>query len=157
MGVDCASATVGPCINGLSNSNFNGTPMTSSNGVNANINLNPVLDELGDAELAINDLAGDILLDFNLDGIWDTDLTISLGSGLTVFDFLTGGNDLSLTFENLLIDGPFRQGCRGGEEGSRAPSRSSAPCGPVQDRTPSIAIAVTTAGTGRSPRRPHPS
>ncbi len=107
MGVDCASATVGPCIDGLSNSNFNGTPMTPSSGVNANVNLNPVLDELSDAELAINGLASDITLDFSDNGIWDTSLSIVLVPGLTVFDFDTGGNDLNLqNFSNLLIDGP---------------------------------------------------
>ncbi len=106
MGVDCAAGTTAQCIAGVSNSNFNGTPMTASNGVNVGVNHLPLLSELADAATVIDGLDSDITLNFNLDGIWDTDLSIVLAPGLTVFDFLTGGNDLSLTFENLLIDGP---------------------------------------------------
>ncbi len=106
MGIDCARPTVGNCQAGLSNSNFNGSPMTPSNGLNANVNLVPLLDELMMAAGAINAHSSDITLNFSDDGIWDTSLSIVLASGLTVFDFDTGVHDLSLNSENLLIDGP---------------------------------------------------
>ena len=98
MGVDCAGEKVGQCINGISNSRFNATPMNPSNGVNEFVPLGGVLGELSDAAADINALDTDITLDFSLDGEWDADfLTIALPSGLTVFDFDTGGNDHTLT------------------------------------------------------------
>ena len=105
VGVDCAGK-MGKCINGISQSNFNGSRMNPANGVNANVDLSGVLTELSDAAVAIDGLSADVTLDFHLDGVWDTDLTINLLSGITVIDFDTGGNDLSLVNENLLIDGP---------------------------------------------------
>jgi hypothetical protein len=106
-GIDCAGP-LSSCNTGLSNTTFNGAPMTSSNGLNGNVDLSGVTAELTSARGTIPTLAGDHsrLLDFSSDGKWDTDLTIDLLSGVTVFDFSTGGNDLLLSNENLLIDGP---------------------------------------------------
>lgn len=105
-GVDCSNPNLGVCISGISNSDFNGATMTPANGVHADVDLSGVLLDLSNAGTAINAFGADVVFDFSVDGQWDTDLTINLASGLTVFDFDTGGNDLSLSNENLLINGP---------------------------------------------------
>ena len=106
-GIDCAGP-LSSCNTGLSNTNFNGAPMTTSNGLNENVDLSGVAAELNSAMATIPTFVGDtnITLDFSSDGKWDTDLLINLVAGVTVFDFLTGGNDLLLENTNLLIDGP---------------------------------------------------
>jgi hypothetical protein len=106
-GIDC-SGPLSSCNTGLSNTNFNGAPMTTSNGLNGNVDLSAVSAELFSARATIPAFVGDnsILLDFSSDGIWDTQLTINLLPGITVIDFITGGNDLLLVNENLLINGP---------------------------------------------------
>ena len=106
-GIDC-SGPLSSCNTGLSNTNFNGAPMTTSNGLNGNVDLSAVSAELFSARATIPAFVADnsILLDFSSDGIWDTQLTINLLPGITVIDFITGGNDLLLVNENLLIDGP---------------------------------------------------
>lgn len=106
-GIDCAGP-LSSCNTGLSNTNFNGAPMTTSNGINGNVDLSGVDAELASAKSIIPTFVGDhaLFLDFSADGIWDTNLTINLASGTTVIDFDTGGNDLLLSNSNLLIDGP---------------------------------------------------
>ena len=105
-GIDCAGS-LSSCNTGLSKATFNGAPMTASNGLNGNVDLSAVTAELDSARAAIPTLVGDhsILLDFSSDGVWDTDLTIELLSGVTVIDISTGGNDLLLENANLLING----------------------------------------------------
>ena len=106
-GIDCAGP-LSTCNTGLSNTNFNGAPMTTSNGLNGSVDHSQLDAELASAMATIPTFVGDqnILLDFSSDGKWDTDLDISLAAGITVFDFDTGGNDLLLENVNLVIDGP---------------------------------------------------
>jgi PEP-CTERM motif len=103
-GIDCAGPA-GDCNTGLSNTNFNGSPLTTANG---NVDLSAVTTELTSAKATIPTFVGDhsLTLDFSSDGIWDSNLTINLLAGVTVIDFETGGNDLKLENANLLIDGP---------------------------------------------------
>jgi hypothetical protein len=106
-GIDCAGP-VSSCNDGLSNTDFNGSPLTTSNGLNGNVDLSAVTAELASAKATIPTFVGDhsLTFDFSDDGKWDTNLTITLLSGVTVIDFDTGGNDLLLQNANLLIDGP---------------------------------------------------
>ena len=82
--------------------------MTPSNGLNGDVDLSAVAAELSSAMGTIPTFVGNHskFLDFSSDGKWDTDLTISLMLEITVIDFSTGGNDLLLENNNLLIDGP---------------------------------------------------
>jgi hypothetical protein len=116
MGIDCAGP-LSTCNTGLSNTNFNGAPMTPSNGLNGNVDLSAVAAELASAKFTIPTFVGDhsLFFDFSSDGKWDTvpdpapptaDEVINLALGVTVIDFDTGGNDLLLENKNLLIDGP---------------------------------------------------
>ncbi|MBW2418697.1 MAG: PEP-CTERM sorting domain-containing protein [Deltaproteobacteria bacterium] len=106
-GIDC-SGPLSSCNTGVSNTNFNGAPMTTSNGLNGDVDLSAVQAELSSAMSTIPSAVGDhsLFLDFSDDGIWDTNHTINLLSGTTIIDFSTGGNDLLLSNTNLLIDGP---------------------------------------------------
>ena len=111
-GIDCSGNN---CNDGNSNSEFNGNNLTTSNGINQIVNLAGVTEEINAARnptTGISSLLGSQTLTFT-DGIWDSDLTILLAVGVTVFDFDTNGNDLKLEGANLLIDGP------------RVPTRSS--------------------------------
>ena len=104
-GIDCSGNN---CNDGNSNSDFNGNNLTNSNGINQIVNLAGVTEEINAARnptTGISSLLGNQTLTFS-DGIWDSDLTILLAVGVTVFDFDTNGNDLKLEDANLLIDGP---------------------------------------------------
>src|SRR5688572_19650410 len=57
-GVDCAGPTSN-CNDGVSNTDFNGNPLTTSNGINGNVDLQAVLDDLADAAVTIPTLVGD--------------------------------------------------------------------------------------------------
>ena len=106
-GIDC-SGPASSCNDGLSNTNFNGSPLSTSNGLNGNVDLSGVIGELSSVKATVPTLVGDhsLLLDFSSDGKWTSSLSLSLLAGLTVVDFDTGGNDLLLQNTNLLIDGP---------------------------------------------------
>ena len=112
-GVDCFNVNLGACISNISQSDFNGSVMNPANGVNADVDLSGVLSDLATAAVVINAAAPDVIFNFITDGIWtstdENDVEahdISLGSGLTMFDFVTGANDLSLNNSQILINGP---------------------------------------------------
>ena len=109
MGVDCAGTLAVCTDNGgfVSNSTFTGTglALTSSNGLNGEVNLSAVGAEIMALMTEIPALTADLTLNFS-DGLWDTDLTFDLGIGLTVIDITTNSNDLVLNDENLLFNGP---------------------------------------------------
>ena len=104
-GADCAGSTAS-CNSGVSNTDFNGNPMSTSNGINGLVDLSGVFGELTQAKTDIPGLASTLTLDFSADGKWDTNLLINLLAGLSVIDIDTGGNDLLLENANLLFDGP---------------------------------------------------
>ena len=103
-GVDCAGTT-GSCDSGHSNTDYNGSPMSNSNGIQGGVDLSGLTAQLAEVATNIPALPADINLDFN-DGKWSTDLVINLALGLTVIDIDTHGNDLLLEQNNLLFDGP---------------------------------------------------
>lgn len=108
-GIDC-SGSIGSCEKSNSNSDFNGSNLSNSNGLNGNVDLTGVTNEIAVAanpSTGIPDFVGNhnITLTFN-DGKWDSNLSLTLVAGVTVFDFVTGGNDLSLNNDDLVIDGP---------------------------------------------------
>jgi len=108
VGTEC-TGTTGSCNDGVSNTNYNGAPMTTSNGITGGVDHSGLIGELLDYKTDLPAAVGDnpdIVLDFSADGKWDTNLTINLLSGLTVIDIDTGGNDLTLTNANLVFDGP---------------------------------------------------
>ena len=103
-GVDCAGSS-GSCDDGRSNTDFNGSTLSNSNGINGAVDLSGLNAQLASVAADIPSLAGDFTLTFN-DGKWDTDLIINLSVGLTVIDIDTNDNDLLLEERNLLFDGP---------------------------------------------------
>ncbi|MBW2271253.1 MAG: PEP-CTERM sorting domain-containing protein [Deltaproteobacteria bacterium] len=71
------------------------------------ISISGVTSEIATLSGEISGLGpADLDLDFSSDGKWDTDLVINLAMGVTLIDIDTGGNDLTLTNENLLFNGP---------------------------------------------------
>jgi hypothetical protein len=108
-GIDCAGNR-GSCNDGNSNSSFNNSGLANSNGLNGNVSLAAVSNEIDAARnltTGIPALSGDFnfTLEFD-DGKWDSELSIILSSGVTVFDFDTNSNDLLLENTNLVVDGP---------------------------------------------------
>ena len=103
-GVDCAGTT-GSCDSGHSNTDYNGSSMSNSNGIQGGVDLSGLTAQLAEVASDISALATDINLDFS-DGKWSSDLVINLVLGLTVIDIDTHGNDLLLEQNNLLFDGP---------------------------------------------------
>ena len=103
-GVDCAGSA-GSCNDGRSNTDFNGSSLSNSNGINGNVDLSGLNAQLASVAAEIPSLASDFTLTFN-DGKWDTNLVINLTVGLTVIDIDTNDNDLLLEERNLLFDGP---------------------------------------------------
>ena len=103
-GVDCAGSS-GSCNDGRSNTDFNGSTLSNSNGINGGVDLSGLNAQLASVAADVPTLAGDFTLTFN-DGKWDTDLVINLSAGLTVIDIDTNDNDLLLEERNLLFDGP---------------------------------------------------
>lgn len=83
------------------------TRMDANNfaGVTGNVDLSGVRGELAAARSAINALASTMMINVP-GGVINSHTTITLGVGLNVIDFNTGGNDLKLENSNLVIDGP---------------------------------------------------
>jgi len=103
-GIDCAGSS-GSCNDGRSNTDFNGSTLSNSNGINGGVDLSGLNAQLASVAAELPSLTGDFTLTFN-DGKWDTDLAINLSAGLTVIDIDTNGNDLLLEENNLVFDGP---------------------------------------------------
>jgi hypothetical protein len=103
-GVECAGS-LSQCNEGRSNTDFNGSSMTNSNGSQGGVDFSGLNSQLADLAIEIPALPSDINLTFN-DGKWDSNLTINLGVGVTVIDIDTNDNDLLLENNNLLFDGP---------------------------------------------------
>ena len=103
-GVDCAGS-LSQCNEGRSNTKFNGSTMTNSNGSQGGVDFSGLNSQLTSLAVEIPSLPSDINLSFS-DGKWDSNLTISLGVGVTVIDIDTNDNDLLLENNNLLFDGP---------------------------------------------------
>ena len=104
-GVDCAG-TLATCNTGISNTNYNGNPLTAANGLNGSVDLSALSLDIATAKVDIPALASSYTLDFSDDGKWDSDLVIDLVLGITVIDIDAGGNDLLLEGANLVFDGP---------------------------------------------------
>lgn len=103
-GVDCVGTT-GNCDSDHSNTDYNGSSLSNSNGIQGGVDLSGLTAQLASAATDIPALATNITLDFD-DGKWDSDLIINLTLGLTVIDIDTHGSDLLLEQNNLLFDGP---------------------------------------------------
>ena len=103
-GVDCAGS-LNQCNENRSNTDYNGSSMTNSNGSQGGVDLSGLNSQLAALAVDIPALPSDLNLSFN-DGKWDSNLTINLGVGVTVIDIDTNDNDLLLENDNLLFDGP---------------------------------------------------
>lgn len=103
-GVNCAGGT-GSCDQDHSNSDFEGSNMSNSNGINGGVDLSGLNSLLAAVGNDIPLLQSSYTLDFD-DGKWDSDLVITLTAGVTVIDIDTHNNDLLLEDNNLLFDGP---------------------------------------------------
>ncbi len=75
-------------------------------GVTFGFNHASLLSELDTARTLINALPGTDVLDTGGDGELNSDLVITLSSGLNVIDIDTNDNDFLLNNMNLVIDGP---------------------------------------------------
>jgi hypothetical protein len=102
LGVQCAT-TAEACNDGVSNTTFNGLSFPDQ-GLTGNVPFAGVLADLAASRSQIAALPGDDVLLFP-GGDWNQ-ARVDLGPGLTVFDLDTGGNDLLVQNETVVIDGP---------------------------------------------------
>ena len=103
-GVDCVGSA-GDCAESHSNTNYNGSSMSNSNGIHGGVDLSGLNAQLASVAADIPTLPSSYTLSFN-DGKWDTNQMINVSAGLTVIDIETNNNDLLLEESNLIFDGP---------------------------------------------------
>jgi len=124
QGIDCANSFAGCSDDGqeISTSNplgpdqdgsgFNTTPLpagpsftqiANENGIQGDVSLGGLVDELVDFRAEVVGFAADQTL--NLSGLNNEDRTFTFGSGLTVVDIDTGGNDFDLSNANFIVEG----------------------------------------------------
>ena len=124
QGIDCANSFAGCSDNGqeISTSNplgpdedgsgFNTTPLpggpsftqiANNNGIQGDVSLGGLVDDLVDFRSEVAAFTADQTL--NLAGLNNEDRTFTFGSGLTVVDINTGGNDFDLSNANFIVEG----------------------------------------------------
>lgn len=106
-GIDCAGSYNNCTDNGsnLSNTDYNGSAMGSSNGVAGNVDLSGVSSDISDAQTWLNGLSltGSIATS---GGDINSDVVVNLVSGLNVLDFSgAGGSDITVAADLIFQGG----------------------------------------------------
>jgi hypothetical protein len=108
QGIRTTQSTFSDVTNGISNSTFNGSAYSSSNGITLNYSFNTLNQDLADARTWINGLTATQTRETNYVGsnALTSIFTINLQSGLNVIDLGMAGSDFSISNATLRIDGP---------------------------------------------------
>lgn len=106
-GVDCAG-TYNACTDSgsnFSNTNYNGSAISSSNGVNSNVDMTGIISEITTVRNWVAGLSTTASI-VTTSGDINSDTIVNLSSGLNVLDFSgTGGNDITVKADLIFQGG----------------------------------------------------